>query len=189
MKTFVTDISASTGKNYLIVALAWWLVPCLPFPGLLHIYFLFTLWLWIFHVCRSKNFCNRYLSFYLKQDVARYVVLRIPPLVHLCQICIYLNTHYQKMEAEISVTKVFITANMTVYAQHFLHFNGNSSKLGILAFYHIQISILLSQFDLDHIWKSYCPFWLRIIHVIFNIKYYTPTHREVVLRIPPLVHL
>jgi hypothetical protein len=32
-----------------------------------------------------------------KQDVARYVVLRIPPLVHLCQICIYLNTHYQKM--------------------------------------------------------------------------------------------
>ena len=32
-----------------------------------------------------------------KQDVARYVMLRIPPLVHLCQICIYLNTHYQKM--------------------------------------------------------------------------------------------
>ena len=27
-----------------------------------------------------------------KQDVARYVVLRIPPLVHLCQICIYLNS-------------------------------------------------------------------------------------------------
>ena len=27
------------------VALAWWLVPCLPFPGLLHIYFLFTVWL------------------------------------------------------------------------------------------------------------------------------------------------
>jgi hypothetical protein len=24
------------------MALAWWLVPCLPFPGLLHIYFLFT---------------------------------------------------------------------------------------------------------------------------------------------------
>jgi hypothetical protein len=34
-----------------------------------------------------------------KQDVARYVVLRILPLVHLRQICIhvYLNTHYQKM--------------------------------------------------------------------------------------------
>ena len=24
------------------MALAWWLVPCLPFPGLQHIYFLFT---------------------------------------------------------------------------------------------------------------------------------------------------
>ena len=33
----------------------------------------------------------------VQQDVARYVMLRIPPLVHLCQICIYLNTHYQKM--------------------------------------------------------------------------------------------
>ena len=35
------------------------------------------------------------------QDVARYVVLRIPPLVHLCQICIYLNTHYQKMDHKL----------------------------------------------------------------------------------------
>jgi hypothetical protein len=49
------------------VALAWWLVPCLPFPGLLHIYFLFRVRLWIFHVCRNKNFCNRYLSFYWKK--------------------------------------------------------------------------------------------------------------------------
>jgi hypothetical protein len=99
MKTFVTDISASTGRNDFIydmwlwhgnlycvspfqvyctftsclpcdlqffmfavmnilvtylgfywkkwfyiwyMAFAWWLVPCLPFPGLPHIYFLFT---------------------------------------------------------------------------------------------------------------------------------------------------
>jgi hypothetical protein len=41
------------------MALAWWLVPCLPFPGLLHIYFLFTARLRIFHVCRNENFCNR----------------------------------------------------------------------------------------------------------------------------------
>jgi hypothetical protein len=27
------------------MALTWWLVPCLPFPGLPHIYFLFTVWL------------------------------------------------------------------------------------------------------------------------------------------------
>ena len=27
------------------MALAWWFVPCLPFPGLQHIYFLFTVWL------------------------------------------------------------------------------------------------------------------------------------------------
>ena len=36
-----------------------------------------------------------------EQDVARYVVLRIPPLVHLCQICIYLNTHYQKIDHKL----------------------------------------------------------------------------------------
>ena len=49
------------------VALAWWLVPCLPFTGLLHIYFLFTVWLRIFHVCCNENFRNRYLSFYWKK--------------------------------------------------------------------------------------------------------------------------
>jgi hypothetical protein len=38
------------------MAFAWWLVPCLPFPGLPHIYFLFTMRLRIFHVCRSDNF-------------------------------------------------------------------------------------------------------------------------------------
>ena len=37
-----------------------------------------------------------YMKLVTKQDVARYVVLRMPPLIHLCQICIYLNTH-QKM--------------------------------------------------------------------------------------------
>jgi hypothetical protein len=48
MKTFVTVISASTGRNDFYIwymALAWWLVLCLPFPGLPHIYFLFTVWL------------------------------------------------------------------------------------------------------------------------------------------------
>ena len=49
------------------MALAWWLVPCLPFPGLPHIYFLFTVRLRIFHICRNENFCNRYLSFYWKK--------------------------------------------------------------------------------------------------------------------------
>jgi hypothetical protein len=49
------------------VALTWWLVPCLPFPGLPHIYFLFTARLRIFHVCRNENFRNRYLSFYWKK--------------------------------------------------------------------------------------------------------------------------
>jgi hypothetical protein len=38
--------------------LAWWLVPCLPFPGLPHIYFLFTVRLtnervWVFLAWRS----------------------------------------------------------------------------------------------------------------------------------------
>jgi hypothetical protein len=49
------------------MALAWWLVPCLHFPGLPHIYFLFTVRLRIFHVCRNKNFRNSYLSFYWKK--------------------------------------------------------------------------------------------------------------------------
>jgi hypothetical protein len=49
------------------MALAWWLVPCLPFPGLPHIYFLFTVWLRIFHVCHNENFRNSYLSFYWKK--------------------------------------------------------------------------------------------------------------------------
>ena len=67
MKTFVTDISASIGRNYFIFDMWLWLVPCLPFPGLLHIYFLFTARLTIFHVCRNENFHNRYLSFYWKK--------------------------------------------------------------------------------------------------------------------------
>ena len=49
------------------MALAWWLVPCLPFPGLPHICFLFTVRLRIFHVCRNENFRNSYLSFYWKK--------------------------------------------------------------------------------------------------------------------------
>ena len=49
------------------MALAWWLVPCLPFPGLPHIYFLFTVQLRIFHVCHNENFRNSYLSFYWKK--------------------------------------------------------------------------------------------------------------------------
>ena len=67
--TFVTDISASTGRNDFIfdMVLAWWLLLCLPFPGLPHIYFLFTVRLRIFHVCRNENFRNSYLSFYWKK--------------------------------------------------------------------------------------------------------------------------
>jgi hypothetical protein len=49
------------------MALAWWLVLCLPFPGLPNIYFLFTVRLRIFHVCRNENFRNSYLSFYWKK--------------------------------------------------------------------------------------------------------------------------
>jgi hypothetical protein len=67
------------------VALVWWLVPCLPFPGLPHIYFLFTVRLRIFHVCRNVNFCNRYLIFYWKKwfyiwymAIAWWIVLCLP---------------------------------------------------------------------------------------------------------------
>ena len=69
--TFVIDITPFTGRNDFIfdicLTLAWWLVPCLPFPGLPHIYFLFTVRLIIFHVCRNEHFRNSYLSFYWKK--------------------------------------------------------------------------------------------------------------------------
>ena len=74
------------------MALAWWLVPCLPFPGLPHIYFLFTVRLRIFHVCRNENFRNSYLSFYWKKwfyiwymALARWLVpcLPFPGLPHI----------------------------------------------------------------------------------------------------------
>ena len=74
------------------MALAWWLVLCLPFPGLPHIYFLFTTRLRIFHVCRNENFRNRYLSFYWKKwfyiwymALAWWIVpcLPFPGLLHL----------------------------------------------------------------------------------------------------------
>jgi hypothetical protein len=43
------------------MALAWWLVPCLPFPGLPHIYFLFTVrltneWVGVFLARRSVQY-------------------------------------------------------------------------------------------------------------------------------------
>ena len=46
----------------------------------------------------------------MKQDVARYIVIRIPP-----------NCSFESnfpVEAEISVTKVFITAKMKNYKSH-----------------------------------------------------------------------
>jgi hypothetical protein len=57
---------------------------------------------------------------YLKQDVACYIVLRIPPLVHLCQIWSHISNikSFLPVEAEISVTKVFITANMKNSKSH-----------------------------------------------------------------------
>jgi hypothetical protein len=70
--------------------LAWWLVLCLPFPGLPHIYFLFTVRLRIFHVCRNENFRNSYLSFYWKKwfDIwfwhgDLYCVFPFPGLLHI----------------------------------------------------------------------------------------------------------
>jgi hypothetical protein len=68
MKIFVTDISASTGRNDFIFDI---------FQKQTEI--------------GLKSFqlnLDRFLDHKRKQDVARYVMLRIPPLVHLCQICI-----------------------------------------------------------------------------------------------------
>jgi hypothetical protein len=74
------DISAFTGRNDFIFDI--WLLhgdlyhvspfqvyrtstSCLP-----HIYFLFTAWLRIFHVCRNENFCNRYIKTFVTDILA-----------------------------------------------------------------------------------------------------------------------
>ena len=50
------------------IALAWWLVLCLPFRNLLHLYFLFIARLRIFfHGCCNENLCNRFIGFYKKK--------------------------------------------------------------------------------------------------------------------------
>jgi hypothetical protein len=92
--TFVTVISASTARNDLIFDIWLWhgdLYRVSPFQvyrtsasrlqcdlellpssevnieSCPHIYFLFTVRLRIFHVCRNENFRNSYLSFYWKK--------------------------------------------------------------------------------------------------------------------------
>ena len=60
------------------VALAWWLVPCLPFPGLPHIYFLFTVRLRIFHVFTafSGNECWDIYKFDTNERVGVFLARR-----------------------------------------------------------------------------------------------------------------
>jgi hypothetical protein len=70
IKTFVTDISTSTGRNDFIFDI--WLLHgelyCVsPFQVYHTSTSCFTARLRIFHVCRNENFCNRYLSFYWKK--------------------------------------------------------------------------------------------------------------------------
>ena len=52
----------------------------------------------------------QWIIFLMKQDVACYIVIRIPPT------CSFESNF--PVEAEISVTKVFITANMKNYKSH-----------------------------------------------------------------------
>jgi hypothetical protein len=63
------------------------------------------------HRCSNNVYCWRYTTIVyivdspnFRQFVGNWILnkmLRIPPLVHLCQICIYLNTHYQKMDYKL----------------------------------------------------------------------------------------
>jgi hypothetical protein len=71
MKTFVSYLSFYWKKWFYIwyMALAWWLVLCLPFPGLPHIYFLFTVrltneWVGVFLAWRSvQHLVNEKVAF------------------------------------------------------------------------------------------------------------------------------
>ena len=114
------------------MALAWWLVPCLPFPGLRHIYFLFTVRLWIFHVCRNENFRNSYLSFYWKKwfyiwymALAWWLVpcLHFPGLPHdiACNILLASTSDqsliftYCDFRRLISITELFCATEVSQY--------------------------------------------------------------------------
>ena len=81
MKTFVTVISASTRRNDYIwyMALAWWLVPCLPFPGLPHIYFLFTVRL-------TNERVGVFLARRSVQHLVRFSYLMVISTTKLCNI-------------------------------------------------------------------------------------------------------
>jgi hypothetical protein len=66
--TFVTDISASTGRNDFIFDIWLWHGDLyrLPFPGLPHIYFLFTVWI-----------TNERVGVFLARRSVQYLVLKM----------------------------------------------------------------------------------------------------------------
>ena len=87
------------GKKWFYIwymALAWWLVPCLPFPGLLHIYFLFTVRLTnervgVFLARRSvQHFVFTFISIFLLSYwfKSKLQFLNIDDIIHVRWDCI-----------------------------------------------------------------------------------------------------
>ena len=75
---FVT-FSSATINHIWCMAFAWWLVPCLSFPGLPHIYFLLNVWLGFFlcllraGVCLNDNTHNFFLVSLIVHGRERYI--------------------------------------------------------------------------------------------------------------------
>jgi hypothetical protein len=129
---------------YLIYGFGMVTVPCLPFPGLPHIYFQFTVRLRIFHVCRNENFRNSYLSFYWKKwfyiwymALAWWLVLCLPfpGLPHIYFLFI------------VQLTNEWVGVFLARGSMQHLVLNRNYSKLCKLPYYQIKICISLQQFD------------------------------------------
>jgi hypothetical protein len=92
--TFVTDISASTGRND----------------------FIFDIWLWhgdLYHVCRNENFRNSYLSFYWKKWFYIWYMLWHGDLYHVSPFQVYrTSTSCLQCDLEFfvfAVMKTFVT--------------------------------------------------------------------------------
>ena len=59
------------------IALAWWLVQCLPFPGLPHIYFLFTVRLTNERVGVFLARCSMQHLVFFKNKIRKYAIIRL----------------------------------------------------------------------------------------------------------------
>ena len=162
--------------------LAWWLsVPCLPFPGLPHIYFLLTVWLRIFFFCHIENFRYRFLCWYWKKGfqiwymaLAWWLVscLPFPGLPHIY----FLFTMWLRIFFMFAVLKIFVTDKTFFTLKWVLYHYKRIEKMSIRPTVHIDIwytnlihervGVFLARRSVQHlvvicllIWRTPYHFW------------------------------